>query len=437
MREWHNEALECIAEIRPSNVDKKTNPSEEPVRLCNYMDVYAHGYITKDFEFMDATATPAEILRFGIERGDIMITKDSETPDDIGIPAVVMDGIPNLVCGYHLALVKPNRTKVDPIYLAKQLALSDTSRYFGRLANGSTRFGLTLQSIARTPIRLAPIAQQKRIAEILSTVDEAIEQTEAMIAKTQQIKAGLMHDLFTRGVTADGKLRPPREEAPHLYKESPLGWIPKEWEAPLLDNVATRGSGHTPNQSHPEYWNGGVKWLSLADSWRLDRTYVSETEKEISDSGLANSSAVLLPAGTVIVSRDGSRLGKSGILGVDMAISQHFIAWTCGPSLDNVFLFWTLQYRKRELENVATGSTIPTIGLQFFKRLRVGLPRDIQEQEAVGQILLSTHADFICHDLNREKLVLLKSGLMHDLLTGRVPVTVAGAANAGEGAADV
>ncbi len=72
--------------------------------------------------------------------------------------------------------------------------------------------------------------QQRRIAEILSTLDETIEQTEALIAKYQQIKAGLMHDLFTRGVTPDGKLRPTRAEAPQLYKESPLGWIPKEWE---------------------------------------------------------------------------------------------------------------------------------------------------------------------------------------------------------------
>ena len=220
----------------------------------------------------------------------------------------------------------------------------------------------------------------------------------------------------------DGQLRPPREDSPQLYKESELGWIPKEWDALMLDNVANRGSGHTPSQRHPEYWNGGVRWLSLADSQRLDRTYVTETEKEISDAGLANSSAVLLSSGTVIISRDGSRLGKSGILGVDMAVSQHFIAWTCGPSLDQVFLYWTLQHRKREFENVATGSTIPTIGLQFFKRLRVGLPRDIKEQETIAQILLSSHADLVSHDLDREKLALLKDGLMQDLLSGRVPI---------------
>lgn len=271
---------------------------------------------------------------------------------------------------------------------------------------------------------------QQRIAEILSTVDEAIEQTEVLIAKTQQIKAGLMHDLFTRGVTPDGHLRPPREKAPHLYKESPLGWIPKEWGSPLLDDVAVRGSGHTPSQSHPEYWNGGIKWLSLADSWRLSQVYVDETDKNVSAAGLANSSATLLPVGTVIISRDGSRLGKSGILGTDMAVSQHFIAWTCSSGLSNIFLYWSLQHRKREFENVATGSTIPTIGLQFFKRYRIACPAEINEQKGIGQVLLSADQETVTLEGQRQKLVLFKAGLMHDLLTGRMRVKVSDPASA-------
>src|SRR5205807_710318 len=80
--------------------------------------------------------------------------------------------------------------------------------------------------------------EQHNIADILSTLDGTIEQTEALIAKYQQIKAGLMHDLFTRGLTADGRLRPTRTEAPHLYKQSPLGWIPEEWGFSTIAAVA-------------------------------------------------------------------------------------------------------------------------------------------------------------------------------------------------------
>ncbi len=153
MREWTREPLANVAEIRVSNVDKKSNPAEQPVRLCNYMDVYTHEYITEDMQFMEATAIPAEIQRFRVERGDVLITKDSEAPDDIGIPAVVVDDIDNLVCGYHVALLKTKKDRVDPIYLSKQLATAETSRYFSRLASGSTRYGLSYGSIAATPNR--------------------------------------------------------------------------------------------------------------------------------------------------------------------------------------------------------------------------------------------------------------------------------------------
>jgi type I restriction enzyme S subunit len=125
-----------------------------------------------------------------------------------------------------------------------------------------------------------------------------------------------------------------------------------------------------------------------------------------------------------VVSRDVSRLGKSGILEVTMAVSQHFIAWSCAPAIDNVFLYWTLQHRKREFENVATGSTIPTIGLQFFKRFKIACPREINEQQTIGRMLLAAYDEVVGLVQGKEKLSLIKAGLMHDLLTGRVPVPV-------------
>ena len=353
-----------------------------------------------------------------------MITKDSETPDDIGIAAVVTAEIPNLVCGYHLALIKPDKSRIDPVYLSKQLGTPSVVNHFACRASGSTRYGLSSATIADTKLPLAPLPQQRRIAEILGTVDEVIEQTEALIAKQQQVKAGLMHDLFTRGVTATGTLRPPPAEAPHLYQPSPLGPIPKEWDYALLDGIAQRGSGHTPNRNHPEYWDGGIKWVSLADSWRLDRVYISETDKEISALGISNSSAVLHPPGIVVLSRDAG-VGKSAITTCEMAVSQHFMCWRCGPKLDTHYLYYWLQYRKREFENIATGSTIPTIGLRYFKHYRLHVPSDGDEQRKIGAMLLSLDEGIQTETAHLAKLRQQKQGLMQDLLTGRVPVPVA------------
>ena len=149
---------------------------------------------------MEATAAADEIEKFKVEQGDVLITKDSETPYDIGTPAVVVDDCKGLVCGYHLALLKPNKDIIDPLFLSKQLASFETASYFSRLAAGSTRYGLSNGAIGKTTLRVPSFAKQRAIARTLRTVDQAIEKTEALIEKYQQIKAVLMQDLFTRGI---------------------------------------------------------------------------------------------------------------------------------------------------------------------------------------------------------------------------------------------
>lgn len=428
MPDWRNEPLERLAEIRSSNVDKKSNPGEQLVRLCNYMDVYSRNYLTENIEFMEATATAAEIQRFGIERGDVMITKDSETPDDIGIPAVVVHEIPNLVCGYHVALIKPKHDEVDPVYLVKQLASVDTARYFGRLANGSTRYGLSYQSIANTPIRLAPLPQQKRVAEILSTVDEAIEQTEALIAKTQQIKAGLMHDLFTRGVTPDGQLRPPREEASHLYKESPLGWIPKEWEALQLGTMSEIVSGVTLNGTSSR---GGIEvpYLRVAN---VQDGYLDLKDVKTIRVDASQLSKLALRRGDVLMNEGGDfdKLGRGTVWNEEIVpcIHQNHV-FRVRPRIEllrSQFLaYWSQsEFGKKYFVLSSKQSTnLASINSTQLHQFLIGRPSSL-EQEAIEMRLISADSQLDALKDELGKLRRLRTGLMHDLLTGRVRVNV-------------
>lgn len=129
-----------------------------------------------------------------------------------------------------------------------------------------------------------------------------------------------------------------------------------------------------------------MKWVSLADSSRLDRRYINDTVKKISALGLRHSSAVLHPKGTVIVSRDAG-VGKSAMLGDEMAVSQHFIAWECDEKrLHREYLYQWLQSHKPEFERIAVGSTVKTIGLRYFENLRIPLP-PIGAQVKVAAIL--------------------------------------------------
>jgi type I restriction enzyme S subunit len=190
-----------------------------------------------------------------------------------------------------------------------------------------------------------------------------------------------------------------------------------EWSLVLLDEVASRGSGHTPSKKRPEYWNGAVQWVSLADTARLDKGLVRSSANTITPEGVAHSAAVVHPVGTVILLR-GSSVGKSAVLASEMAVSQDYVTWTCGPRLDNWYLYHILQSRKAELARIAFGNTIKTIGLDYFRHLTIPLP-PIREQQEIARTLCS--ADNLISLL--EQLLIkkqaVKQGIMQQLLTGR------------------
>jgi type I restriction enzyme, S subunit len=196
--------------------------------------------------------------------------------------------------------------------------------------------------------------------------------------------------------------------------------IPQGWRIDLLENLANRGSGHTPDKNESGYWNGGIKWVSLADSWRLDNLFISETDKEISILGLQNSSAVLHPPDTVILSRDAG-VGKSAILKSEMAVSQHFIAWRCQPKnkLFNLFFYYWLQLRKEEFERVAVGSTIKTIGLPYFKKLKIVYP-PLAEQKKIAEIINCWDSAIALTEKLLTAKRRLKQGLTQNLITGKL-----------------
>jgi type I restriction enzyme, S subunit len=195
--------------------------------------------------------------------------------------------------------------------------------------------------------------------------------------------------------------------------------IPTGWKYDLLDKFATRCSGHTPSKSFPEYWDGGIKWISLADSFRLDQGYVYETDKEISEAGIANSSAELHPAETVVLSRDAG-IGKSGVMAEPMAVSQHFIAWKCDNSekLNSWFLYNWLQLNKAEFERQAVGSTIKTIGLPYFKKLKIAVP-PYPEQNKIAQILSTWDKAITTTEQLLTNSKQQKKALIQQLLTGK------------------
>ena len=163
---WRLEKLKFFASVRNSNVDKTLDDSEAPIGLCNYVDVYYNDRITPGLPFMEGSATEAEIQRFQLKRGQVIITKDSESWDDIGIPALVTEDMPDVVCGYHLSVFDPG-PELSGSYLAWLCRSGPLNDQFKTSANGVTRFGLGQYPMKNAFLSLPPLLTQVKIAEFL------------------------------------------------------------------------------------------------------------------------------------------------------------------------------------------------------------------------------------------------------------------------------
>lgn len=368
---------------------------------------------------------PAKIKMKSLKLNDIILEASGGAPDKpVGRVALVKSTMKKIALTSNFFRYIRPKSIVNAEFLSYQLVALNRSSEIWRYQQQTTGLiNLKVNDYLEHQIWVPDIYKQLKIARILGSIGNIIKKTEDLIAKYQEIKAGMMHDLFTRGVLADGKIRPSREQSPNLYQETLAGWIPKEWHYEFLDKLATRGSGHTPNKDHAEYWNGGIKWISLADSNKLDQLYISDTNFEISSKGIQNSSAVLYPAGIVVLSRDAG-IGKSAITTEPMAVSQHFMCWKCDQKMDSHFLYYWLQYNKRHFENIAMGSTILTIGLPYFKKLKMACPIDVVEQKNIAKKLLAIDRYLFGLQSSLEKNKKQKLGLMQDLLTGKVSVNV-------------
>ncbi|QGQ23941.1 hypothetical protein F1728_15175 [Gimesia benthica] len=274
-------------------------------------------------------------------------------------------------------------------------------------------------------ISLPPLPQQKKIARILTTVDNLIEKTEALIEKYKAIKQGMMHDLFTRGVDKDGKLRPSYEEVPHLYKESPLGWIPKEWEAGILNDTISQSRPIVYGILMPGYGHqGGIPVIKVKDikngEVQLDDLLL--TSPEI-DSQYKRSKTT---AGDLLFTIRGT-VGRMAFVpasldGANITQDTARIGVVCG---DARFIrgYLEMPEPQRFIAVHTLGVAVQGINLGDVRRIPIAFP-SLEEQKEIGHRVEVFQKQLSLEEANATKLRTLKSGLMQDLLTGKVRVKV-------------
>lgn len=299
-------------------------------------------------------------------------------------------------------------------------------------SQGSTMKHVTRKELSRFKVVYPKRElEQQKVATILGAIDQAIEKTEALIEKYQQIKAGLMHDLFTRGIGADGKLRPTREQAPELYKQTTIGWIPKEWNPLPLREILRRSGGYLQtgpfgSQLHAhEYEDEGIPVVMPQDinNGKVEDVQIARIPEGRAQSLLKHR----LKVGDIIIARRGE-LSRAA------AISNLEQGWVCGTGCFLLRLggsqldarFFSLMYRhatvQRQVEGLAVGTTMPSLNNGIMEKL-VFPYMDLREQSAISDRVDLIDARVISLQAELAKMRKEKAGLMHDLLTGKVRVT--------------
>lgn len=244
--DWKIHRLKEVVDARPSNVDKKSQEGERAVRLCNYVDVYKNDLITEAIEFMDATASDSQIEQFGIQAGDVIITKDSEAWDDIAVPAYVPKTIKNLVCGYHLTLIRPEAGVLDGAYLARCIQAEGIADQFRVMANGITRFGIGTQGIRCAAVPVPPLSEQRAIAAFLdretARIDALVVKKKRLIELLEEKRRAIISQAVTKGLQHEEASRP-----------SKLFWLesfPGNWTMTRLKYVAEIQTGLTLGKNY-------------------------------------------------------------------------------------------------------------------------------------------------------------------------------------------
>ena len=193
---WEVKRLKNTASYWVSNVDKVTDDNEIPIRLCNYTNVYYHDYIRPDMDLMEATVTPEEISRFGLLVGDVVITKDSEDWTDIAVPALVIESTPDLICGYHLAIIRPQKSALLGTFLFRTLQSCVVNQQFQIAATGVTRYGLPKSAIGEAWLPIPSLQEQQAVSDFLdrkiAKIDELTTKIGTDIERLQEYRSALI-----------------------------------------------------------------------------------------------------------------------------------------------------------------------------------------------------------------------------------------------------
>jgi type I restriction enzyme S subunit len=420
--EWQVTRLGNVSEIQFSNVDKHTFDEEVPVRLCNYLDVYQNTRITAAIDFMEASALPREIEKFQLLPGDVLGTKDSEAPDDIAISALVAEKVPGVLCGYHLALIRPRPHKLCGAYLAWLHASKPFLAQYEAKAVGVTRFGLAQHAFKEALVPLPPLPEQERIATYLDSrcaeLDAAVAAKRRQIETLDDLTESIIHQAVTQGLHADAAMKP-----------SGLDWLPEvpaHWKVQQIKRTCSLVRGqftHRP-RNDPALYDGDYPFVQTGDITAAKK-YIRTYSQTLNELGLSVSK--MFPRGTLVMSI-AANIGDVAVLDFEACFPDSMVGMIPGPKTNLDYLFYLMRAMKGIMLRSAVLSTQLNLNYVRIGTNFAAFPPK-REQELIAEYLDAKEREVFAVreilDRQIETLLAYRKSLIHECVTGQRRVTQA------------
>jgi type I restriction enzyme S subunit len=420
--DWDSNKIKHITDVKISNVDKKGKINEPDVLLCNYTDVYNNEFITHELDFMKATASFEQIKKLSLKKGDVIITKDSETADDIAVPALVKENLDNVVCGYHLALIRPN-DKIQGDYLFRLLESKQINDQFVVAANGVTRFGISTYPIKNSHLMIPPIKEQQKISSFLDKktleIDLTIEKDTQLIELLKEKRTALINHAVTKGLDPDAPM-----------KDSGVEWIgeiPGGWKVNRLKFLVSKiGSGVTPKGGANVYVEDGIPLLRSQnihfDGLRLDDlVYITE---EINKGMLGS----VVKNHDVLLNITGASIGRvTYVEKLDNANVNQHVCIIRPETVDYKFLSYYLTSRigQDQIFSSQMGTSREGLNFEQISNFIILYPPKDEQQKISSYLDKNTsviNQAMLKIEENINLLEEYKKSLIHHVVTGKVDV---------------
>lgn len=307
----------------------------------------------------------------------------------------------------NVMVLTPIEDRIDSMFLYSQYLQID----FNTLSNAGALPSLNGSQVKKIKFALPPLKEQKKIAYIVSTVDQKIDLIETQIKETKALKKGLMQKLLTEGI---GHTE---------FQDSDIGQIPSGWETVPLPELAKKiTSGGTPSRKKPEYFeNGMIKWIKTGE---LRDCYIYDSEEKITEEALKNSSAKLFPQDTLLIAMYGATIGQTAYLKTECSTNQACCAIMFNEKIADPHFYWKyFFFIKENLISMGAGAGQPNISQGIIKSLLMPKP-PLEEQKKIADILSTIDNKIETLRAKKESFQTLKKGLMQKLLTGEVRVSV-------------